>query len=58
MSGSSYTLVHPRDGGAQTVDDLLDPILCGLLAAQVAWLGTHDRAALRRELIAILAACG
>lgn len=33
-----------------------DPILCELLRAQTAWLATRDPAALRRRLIAVLAA--
>jgi len=32
--------------------------LCGLLRAQATWIATRDPAALRRELIALLAALG
>jgi hypothetical protein len=36
----------------------LDPVLCSLLTAQAKWIATRDRAVLRRELIAVLAALG
>ncbi|MBE7451452.1 MAG: hypothetical protein HS111_21905 [Kofleriaceae bacterium] len=44
--------------GLQAGADFLDPILCGLLTAQATWLATHDPAALRREVIALLAHLG
>jgi hypothetical protein len=31
-----------------------DPVLTGLVSAQVSWLSTHDAAALRRHLVALL----
>src|SRR5262245_61506613 len=57
-SGPERTAAHPRGAGDEPRADLADPILRGLLAAQVTWLARHDPAALRRELIAILAALG
>ena len=45
-------------GGEQSARDFLDPILCGLLMAQSAWLATRDPATLRRELLRVLASLG
>jgi len=50
--------VTSRIDGEQIDRDFLDPILCGLLMAQSAWIATRDPATLRRELIALLAALG
>jgi hypothetical protein len=57
-SGSTRRLAHPREGADQAARDFLDAILCGLLGAQATWIATRDPAALRRELIALLAALG
>jgi hypothetical protein len=57
-SGPERTVAHPHGGREEPRPDLADPILRGLLAAQVTWLARHDPAALRRELIALLAALG
>ncbi len=36
----------------------MDTILCGLLRAQATWLANREPAALRRELVALLAQLG
>jgi hypothetical protein len=53
-SGPERTVAHPRVGREEPRADLVDPILRGLLAAQVSWLTRRDPAALRRDLIALL----
>jgi len=50
--------VDSRDGARETAGDFMDAILSGLLAAQATWLATRDPAALRRQLVALLAALG
>jgi hypothetical protein len=50
--------VNSRLANAETDRDFIDPILCGLLKAQIAWLVTRDPAAVRRELVQVLAALG
>jgi hypothetical protein len=50
--------VDSRDGVVRRADDFPDAILGALLRAQAVWMATRDPAALRRELIAILAALG
>jgi len=55
---SARSLAGSLDAPDGFARDFLDPILCALLTAQAAWMGTHDPAALRRELIALLAALG
>ena len=52
------TVVDSRDGAARRGDDFPDAILAALLRAQAMWMATRDPAALRREVIAILAALG
>jgi hypothetical protein len=47
---TSHGAAHETDG------DFLDPILRGLLSAQTTWLASRDLVALRRRLIALLAA--
>ena len=55
-SGPTWTLAAPRAGGLAPAPDFMDAILGGLLNAQAVWLGTRDPAALRRNLIELLAA--
>ena len=55
---STRTLADSRDGVAIDVGDFPDAILRALLRAQATWMATGDSAALRRELIAILAMLG
>jgi hypothetical protein len=57
-SGSTRTDVDFRDGVVRRGDDFTDAILTAVLRAQAVWMATRDPAALRRELIAILAALG
>jgi hypothetical protein len=56
--GPTRALPHSPDGADRNCGDFLDAILCGLLAAQATWIATRDPAALRRELIAVLAGLG
>ena len=55
---SARTLADSRGGVAGVVGDFPDAILGALLRAQVTWMATGDAAALRRDVIAILARLG
>jgi hypothetical protein len=57
-SGSTRALADSRDGDVGGGADFPDAILTALLRALAVWMATRDPAALRRELIAILAALG
>jgi len=52
------TDAHSRATNAATHAHFPDPMLLALFRAQATWLATGNPAALRRELIAILAALG
>ena len=57
-SAPTRTLADSHDGSALPAPEFMDAILYELLNAQAVWLATRDPVALRRKLIAMLAALG